>query len=298
MATDLHLGEAWIGPLGSMVRLPYVSSMEVDPSRPNSEFRSATGTRRMQFAQRGARQWQVSLPGYYSDEIGQLFEFLDATPGPHYWVDPVARAVNLLHPDCASLASAAVTVGTIGPSNTGWDLLPGQMVTTTSPTWRPARQADIGKSGILRFVQPGGTAEQKIPVVPGVPVVVSAYILRTAANQGVTFHIYAYDKGGVPISAPSLSKTVYGPIGVQRDHVVINEAPANAVYVVVRFASPSPCSLFRPAVTWTRELRPWGPGMGAPSVAAAPGVLSPKTAFVQGDANSTFDVDMSLWEVS
>lgn len=238
--------QAYIGPLGAL--LPVHSTPDgfsMSYSRESSTKITLGGRRVQRLAARGHRSWSVSGRGGSPSDLAALASLArgDFGAGPFWWVDPWAQQSNLLDPRDAAIEVPWGTSTLGGPV-----VLPGGPVV--------ARHVRTGSALDNWSTSPFGDYS-RAPVIPGRDVTVSAWLDSAAKGLRYVFQDVAGSAvGGVGV----VSGTESGWHRVSRTV----EAPAGAASVVIGQRGAG--GLAAPAVTWTSEVREYGPGAGARNV--------------------------------
>lgn len=201
------------------------------------------------FAFRGPRvrrTWQLKTTGARPDQVAG-FELLAQGAyggGPFWLIDPLARVTNVIPPAMSLPGLGGETPGVSG------DAVAGGMVLTEDGLRLPSLISGE-KSVFVRC---------DVPLIPGVPFVVSAYLAGSAPRVTAGF-VGADGKylGGGGVS--NLSATT----GVLKRASGTMAPPAGAVAVYVGFLGAS--AIAGPAVTYTRSVMPWAIGKGCDRVA-------------------------------
>lgn len=230
----------YLGSLGRLVELSYVSSQSVETSDRFTFEQSLEGRVLAQARPSARRKWSLSGSRYLAQDQGTLMSFINGEwgYGPFMWVSSDAQVTNMLTPEQASCDPLLVS----GASNT----VGGPMLTPDG--WAGRSYTNSDSSRLLWL------GVQHTPVLPGKPVTVSAYLL--GANARV--RLYFYDAAGVNIEN-HLSTVAASSGSVRRSHVTAI-APADAVSCrVLGIDAVQGC---RPAVTWTPSLFDWADGQG------------------------------------
>lgn len=239
---------AYIGKFGQLIKT-FPPSGESISSESRSSFKTTLGGRVMeQRGPRGRREWSMDVASAYPEEMA-AFEALDLGvlgKPPWVWVPPNAQSQNLFAPEASVMASGSYL-------NT---LTPGGSVVADDGVLVPATASTV-PNGYITFGNPGGVPDP-IPVVPGLPLTVSAY----AAGQSsltLTFR-------SVTGSTLSSFGIAFGATMSRRSLTKI--APVGAVDAVLRvWAGPSASvRAGNPAATWTSTLMPWSVGRGCNKV--------------------------------
>ena len=220
------------------------SSQEVSADDGFTFQTTLEGRVKAQARERSPRRWSVGIGTATPGEIASLLAFASGEwgPGPFVWVSADAPVTNLLTPEVArcgpqALYSAAASLA--GPMALGGGQWAGASMTTTDP---------VGTTWIAGPKAP-------IPVIPGQPVTVSAYVL--GANARVRLHWYRADGTVEPAFVTSQGAGAGGE--VRRLHVTATP-PAGVVSCTI--STTRAAQLTRPAATWTDQLFDWHPGEG------------------------------------
>lgn len=233
----------WIGHPGALLPLPDIQGdLTRKVGRAVSYNESASGRRRAYLAARRAplREWNVTLPRLRPTEAAPLHELIMGTDPPYVWVDPWSLVTNLLTPAVVGLEGAVPTLAPLGRQ----PLVEGDFAATAG-------------------ANPGGGVVNlpPAPVVPDLPVMVSAYV--ASASGGTIAAVFLDSAGGV-IGTPVVSDPVVGSAALVRASLLTATPPTNAAAVSIRVTGAT--VIARPAVTWTSELLEFGAGGGAAQV--------------------------------
>ena len=236
---------SFLGPLGQLVPVKCPSALASQFERPASTRTTLGGRRTARLAARGHRSWSVSTSAASPLELANLAAVArgDFGSGPFWWLDEWAQQSNLLDPRDAAIEVpwGASTLG--GPV-----VLPGGPVV--------ARHVRTGSALDNWSTSPFGDYS-RAPVIPGRDVTVSAWLDSAAKGLRYVFQDAAGSAvGGIGV----VSGTASGWHRVARTV----PAPAGAASVVIGQAGTG--GLAAPAVTWTSEVREYGPGAGARNV--------------------------------
>lgn len=260
----------YLGSLGRLVKLPYVGSQQVQAEERYNFSSTLEGKRKAQVKPKGPRTWDLSADHYRPNEHSLLSQFANGAwgNGPFVFVSADAPVSNMLTPAAASCDPALVN----GATNSAG----GPMLTPDGWAGRSYMNSDPAK--LLWF----GTGHT--PVIPGMRVTVSAYLL----GNGAAVRIYFYDATGV--SLPSSTSTVSATAGtVVRSHVT-REPPPGAVSC--RVLAVNAIQGTRPAITWTPTLLDWADGQGCEK-AVVHGVTRDQVLAVAGNTYSNLSFTVS-----
>lgn len=227
---------AYLGPLGALVRLPYMCTVSQSMLRNSVERVTLGGKTRMQVSRETRRTWTVSADMLRPDEIGSLQELLDIGRPPWSWVEPWSQVTNLLTP-----AQSTLTAGTFQGSGDllgRVDLGRGQY---TSWSLAPQGWIDIG---------------QRTPVEPGLPVSGSLWL---AGSRVEVCLVWQHADGQYEETKARVSE---GGDRVRRV-AVSARPPSTARSVALRIKGAS--MITRPALTWTPKPVEWHHGQGCNS---------------------------------
>lgn len=232
---------AFIGTIGRLVQLPYVSASEVSLSDDYTFDKTLEGKVKAQAKAVKRRTWALSVTRYLSPDQGTLMAFVHGEwgRGPFVWVSPDAPVTNMLSPeqstcDPSTLFTSGVTKA--GPLDCGADGVAGRSFSNSSPA------------------SPFYFGGDKTPVIPGRPVTASAWLVGAGAQIRISW----YDAAGAFIV--SATGTGQGVAGTAKRVFHTATPPSNAASAVV--AAVNATTAARPALTWTSELFPWSNGRG------------------------------------
>lgn len=245
---------AWLGNVGALVELPFHDSRSESHDRASSQQVTLGGRRLVQLGPSTRRTWDVSLwKGSSTDLVARALAFSEGEHGrgPWWWVSDWASTTNVLTPDMAMMrqvpVSAATTAG--GPMR-----LPGGDVAGSSLLLLPGQT-----------LWPLGDNTRSVPVVPGRPVTVSAWV---EGGTGTYILAQLLDSSGAVLR--SVTKTRLSTAGSAPERLSVTLDAMEGEHLVrfmVRNTTGS-IRVSRPAVTWTRELRDWGVGAGCAQTVA------------------------------
>lgn len=232
----------YLGQLGRMVELPYVTAQSVEMADTYSFETTLEGRVKAQARfSRPRRTWSVSADRYLARAQGTLAQFAQGAwgSGPFVWVSSDAQVTNMLTPDganCNVIETAAATFG--GP------------VMDSGGYWSPTSLLANG-AGSLYF------QKERVPVVAESWATGSVDVRGSGSRAAMSFF---NSSGGFisTVSSPSGGSSS-GMIRLSVSSVV----PATAVSVSL-FAR-STVQATRPALTWTKEVFEWADGQGCPS---------------------------------
>lgn len=232
---------AYLGTLGRLIPIYSNPSMKVSGIPARSFQTTLEGRVKAQVRPVGRRVWSLSAAYASPGELAALLDFANGVwgNGPFVWVPPTAPAINLLAPEVASCGLATVMrpeVTVIGPL-----LLP-------DGSWAGRSLANSNTALGMYF------GPSTVPVIPGMQVTASAYLVGAGSRCVVQF----FNAAGVFIS--SASSAASGVAGTATRLAVTATVPALAVACAVIGSSATQGA--RPALTWTDHANEWGPGEG------------------------------------
>lgn len=233
--------QGWFGSPGALVPVtPYRGSLSESSGRVTSELITLSGRRHLQVGAGSARSWSMTVAGDPA-HLAPL-KFASTTAMPWVWVSPAAQASNLLTPGQSMMedAGAAVVRGALD--------LGGAWVS----------QWATGHSSSTVSV----TGGKPVPVRPGVPVTVSAYVQRADPAKAVQLVFGFLDATGSVL----FSTTRDSPAGAQLQRAawtLVPPAGAASLTVVFRYAAV----LAAPQVVWGSLPLPYSDGRGVYRVA-------------------------------
>lgn len=243
---------SFIGLPGALVPIACPASEDVQLDRTVSEMVTFSGRRVVQLGPRVRRSWSISYGVKHPRDYAVL-DALTRWETPLSWVGALAQATNLLTPEQASMEEAPGMIR--GALDLGDDLWVTQWVN--------------GHATSTASV----TGAYPVPVRPGVPVTVSAYVQRADPATPVQLVYQFLDATGTPLVATTRNS----PAGAQLQRASWTLTPpagAAGFTVVFRYAA----TLAAPQVTWTASLTSWAPGRGVNRVIVLPGSESPIVA--------------------
>lgn len=231
----------YLGTLGRMVKLPYVTAQQVETEERYSFQQTLEGRRKAQVKPRGPRTWALATEHFRPNEVALLQQFAQGTwgPGPFVFVSADAPVSNLLTPriaDCFPEAAFGANVMTSGELYIGHDMYAPRSLINSNP------------STPMYF---GGV---RTPVVAGKRVTGSAWV----SGADACVRLFFYNAAGTFISSATSGVTATQTTVVRS--WVTAMPPAGAVSCVVGGVNATRAT--QPAVTWTDGLLPWADGQG------------------------------------
>lgn len=258
----------YIGSLGRMVKLPYVGSQQVQAEERYNFSSTLEGKRKAQVKPNGPRTWALSADHFRPNEHSLLSQFADGAwgNGPFVFVSADAPVSNMLTPDgaaCKNVVTSGASLG--GPA------------LCSDGTWSAQSLLTGGASSV--FFQ-----TERMPVVPGSQVTVSAEVLGSGGRVSVSF----FTATGTFISTVmSPSSAVAGQM-TRLSVTTVVPSTAAAANVAVQNAVQAT----RPQLTWTDRLMPWSDGQGC-AKAVVHGVSRDQVLAVQGHTFSNVGFTVS-----
>lgn len=231
---------AYLGPAGGLVPFRCPSAVGINTDRAQSFKTTLAGRVKVQQGPVTRRQWQVELGSATPQEIANLQALVEAGTPPWVWVEPYAQVTNLFTPEQSTLASG--TWSGSGMSEAGAVTVGG----IQSP--RSVAHADGGR--VTLGFRDGVAARP--PVVPGVPVSVSAYV-RGAGWLVVSWR--GWDGG--ELSSEPVS---YDHAAMRRVSLTNRTPPAGAASAEVSISGMRQAAM--PCLSWTSEAPAWSIGRG------------------------------------
>lgn len=236
----------YLGTLGRMIGIKCPASQNVETEERYTFETTLEGRRKAQAKQATRRSWALRTTDATTPaETAVLTQFAQGAwgPGPFQFVPADAPHTNLMTPDGSLCLEQQRVEGVFrgGPVDLGLDGWSAQSLVASDP------QVQTELYGSFAYT----------PVLSGVPVTGSAWISAASSSQAYV-RLYWRDSAGV-ILGTSASRGVSAAEGLTRVSVTaVPPAGAVAVQIVSLWAA----RLTRPALTWTRELHPWGSGQG------------------------------------
>lgn len=241
---------SWAGPLHGLVELRCLSGLSEQPDDEASLTVGLSGRRRARVTPRVARSWSCQLGIGGPSDVALLQELYWAHRGEAVWlVTEAARAQNVLPPPLVVLDRAR---GVMVPA--GWESVEELTAAGVVAT------ADGPAAASVLVAGGGAVGSPVVPVVPGLPVTVSAYV----ATGGAVSLVWVDSAGVETTEAASAAATADGGRVVVSVPVV--PAGRSACRLVVAGAS----WFARGQVTWTTGPVPYVTGRGAPQVLLGP----------------------------
>lgn len=253
---------AWLGNVGGLVELPFHDSRAESHDRSSAQQVTLGGRRLVQLGPSTRRTWDVSLwKGSTTDLVARAAAFFEGEHGrgPWWWVSDWASTTNVLPPAMSMMRmvplSETTTVG--GPMR-----LPGGDVAGSSPLLQPGQT-----------LYPMGDMTRSVPVLPGRPVTVSAWV---EGGEGTYIMVVLLDSSGAV--QRSVSRQPLSTAGAEPERLSMTVSAGvneHQVLFLVRNQS-GPIRVTRPALTWTRGLRDWGVGAGCAQAVVTDLSVSPE----------------------
>ena len=231
-----HKPTAFIGPVGSLVPFLGPSSESISDDRAVS-FADTLGRRKAFMGRKSPRTWACELNARYPRELSGLRWLASYGNPPFVWYPPDAVFGNILEPAVAGLVS--------GRHNG----LEGALVEVEPGVWVKSAVPDGGGAVSLPY---RGGALDPIPVIPGRPVTVSAWLRGASSRIDVAWR----DVSGATISSST------GPASSRPSLVRVSRTltpPAGAVQMTLVFQCDQVAG---PSVSLTGSMTPYSPGKG------------------------------------
>lgn len=231
----------YLGTLGRMVKLPYVTAQQVETEERYSFQTTLEGRRKAQVKATGRRTWSLTTEHFRPNEVGLLQQFVEGAwgSGPFVFVSGDAPVTNMLSPATASCDPTLLTHPAIEPSGPmrlmGNDFA-GRSYFNSDPT--------------IGLVFPSSST----PAIPGSRVTASAYLRGSGARCYVSF----WDSSGNFIS--SFGGPADGIASETRRLFVSATVPPDAVRCLVYGVNATQGA--QPAITWSNKVLPWSAGEG------------------------------------
>jgi len=263
----------YLGTLGRMIGIKCPSSQNVSAEERFTFTRTMEGKRKAQARQISRRTWSLQTSrATKPTEHSAVTAFAHGAwgPGPFVFVSAEAPHTNLLSPKWSlcdpSIPSASSVVGA-GPV----EVEPGLVMP------RSYLNSDDGYVVLI---------PDKVPVLPGVKVTGSAYVLGSGMRAQIIFR----DTEGALVQ--SYSSVASGASGAWQRLSITQSPPAGAAYVQLSITGDGRST--GPVVTWTDTVQPWSAGNGCPE-AVVDGVSSELTRAIIGTTYSS--VSFTVTEV-
>lgn len=250
---------SWVGPLGSLVRVPCVSQMQVGVASGVVTRHALGGAPYTVRLGRDWREWSLGRGVLSRAEVGLLAQLSRTQSAPWRLIPDQAHLYNLLTPYAAAWEDWVPSRAQAVLTRHGPVVLPGEEVAATHVQM-------VGEASTLNF-----HTSPVVPVLPGGVVTVSMWMMRTTgAGRGV--RLEWVDAAGVEVSlGPWAAVSV--PAGQWARRVVTATAPAGAAGLRVSVRQTSFAAL--PQVTWTAGEVAWADGQAAEAVVLGPAQESP-----------------------
>lgn len=270
---------AYYGPITGLVPIPMrkgSSISEVTDSGWTSRT-TVTGRVRAQRRRHTRRRWSVSLESLPSESLTALRSLAgqDSWPADPMgqgmaWITPYAQSTNLMSHERAALMRV---IGVSSFETTGPGVMPdGTFVSGT------AMYTAIGS--IPLGFQKAPVAFQPTPVIPGVPVTGSAWLVGETTSTPTQLYFTWFKSDGSTVEHPYGSFAKVSPTWTR--HVLTVTPPSYAV--AVRVQAGGAVRIAGSQVTWTPGIMPYSPGMGAHAVA----LMDPTTEWDGYDATDSW----------
>lgn len=231
----------YMGSPGRMIALWSTPAQKVSPADPFEFVTTLEGRVKARRSPASRREWSLDASLASPSEQGALMEFVQGAWGfgPWWFIPADAPVVNVLDPGVAALLPGSTltsdSVFFAGPRSLGADGMAPQSL-------------EASGGAIIQF---GGT---DTPVSPGAPLTGSAYVqgaegfvlMQTFDEAGVLMGVAQSGAAGTNGGFVRLSASMTVPAGAVRARLSVRAAHRAT----------------RPAVTWTNQMREWGPGKG------------------------------------
>lgn len=232
----------FVGSLGRLVRLKCAATQQVQPQDRFSFERTLEGRVKAQAVAVGRRVWSVATSD--ATDPAQQSAILAFTggawgPGPFVFVSEDAPVTNLLSPEQASCDPSLIPIS--GNVMAGGPVL-------LPDGWEARSLLNASPTSLMGF----GAAD--IPIVPGQPLTVSAWVKGAGAAVRL---VWLNDAGGQVLEQVS---AVTGTASGWTRSFVTGVPPASAVRAQLQAVNTSAAA--RPAATWTERMFDWAAGEG------------------------------------
>lgn len=231
----------YLGSLGRMIGIKCPAQQQVQSEERYTFQPTLEGLRKAQVRPRGPRSWSLQTSDATTPQQAlALMQFAQGAwgPGPFVFISADAPVTNMLTPAAASCAPEMAD---------GYSYLSAGGPVQLGGVWA-ARSLLNSNPGSLLIVN------EKVPVLPGVPVTVSAWV----RGEGGAVRVSFYDQSDVVVGF-ALS-TVKSTAGATKRSWVSAVTPANASHA--RIVGVGVTMLAMPSLTWTNELLPEAEGQG------------------------------------
>lgn len=235
----------YLGSLGRLVELKCPATQQVSNADRFSFEESLEGKVFAQARPVGRRVWQLGTSDATTPkDIAAVQAFIDGAwgAGPFVFVSADAPVTNLLTPDAATCSPGNYTLGVEAVVGDGGPML--------LPDGWAGRSYYRVSGGDLYFDRSFRT-----PVISGVQVTGSAYVLGAGAVAQLTF----YDASNKAIGLP-VKSNIKGNAVVAVRSAVTALPPANAVSCKLSVSGFTRAA--NPAITWTSQAFDWATGDG------------------------------------
>lgn len=239
---------AHLGKLGFLVELKCAASLSLQTVRPARARTTLGGVNTVQVGARTNRTWDVSLSDASTPaEHAEIRAFVEGEHGlgPWCFVSDWASVTNVISPRGSVLE--------VGIPQNGSSLNGGSMVL---PDGNVAGRSLLVSSPTTAVVLPRvDSANEPIPVIPGVKVTGSVWALGSSARLRLRFYDLA---GNILATFSGASFTAVTPTRL----ILSAVPPAESAYGLLIVDGVT--RVARPALSWTDSARPWSVGEGAP----------------------------------
>lgn len=231
----------YIGSLGRMVKLPYVTSQSVEAEERYSFTRTLEGKRKAQPKPVGRRAWTLATQHFRPEEHSLLSQFANGAwgPGPFVFVSADAPHTNLLTPTAADSTETNIAYSLFeqgGP----WQVAPG--------VWSPGSYVSADPANFMPL------GDRFYPCIPGQEITGSAYLQGEGSKIGLFF----WDANDTVISGTYSAEAGSGASPKRLS--ISMTVPANAVRCGLTASGAVRGAM--PAITWTGSVQPWSDGQG------------------------------------
>lgn len=262
----------WAGPIHGLVELMALSDLEEVAADAPQFTTGLSGRRRVRMTPEVTRRWSCGIASAYPSELATLQEFYWSHRGQAVWlVTEPAQVQNLLPPP--------LTVRDQGRDvmvPKGWKT--GNAETLLEAAGSAPTVDGVAAASVL--VTGGGQARLPIvPVRPGVPFTVSAYV-----TPGATIAV-AWMLDGVTQSVSASSAPAGALVEGALPRVSLTLTPEAGQTAAQLRVNAGATTIARPQVTWTPFPVPYVPGKGAEQVIFGPVSETTKKALLDGTFN-------------
>jgi len=231
----------YLGTLGRMIGIKCPAQQQVQSEERYTFQATLEGHRKAQVRPRNPRTWSLQTSDATTPQQAlALTQFASGAwgPGPFVFVSADAPVTNMLTPAAASCSPEMAE---------GYSHLSGGGPVQLGGVWA-ARSLLSSSPGALLIIN------EKVPVLPGVPVTISAWVRGDGGYVRVSF----YDTSDTVVG--SASSSVKSTAGTAQRSWVSANPPVGAAYA--RIVGVGVTMLALPELTWTNELLPEAEGQG------------------------------------